>query len=70
MAGETKSYVGKPKTFAALREEIASGKTKAADLAASYYARIEELNPHLNVYLSLTKERAAEQASRIDALAA
>ena len=70
MADGIKSYVGKPKTFAALREEIAAGRTKAADLAASYYARIEELNPYLNVYLSLTKERATEQASRIDALAA
>ena len=27
------SYVEKPKTLAALRDEIASGRTKAADLA-------------------------------------
>ena len=43
---------------------------KAADLAASYYARIEKINPQLNVYLSLTRERALAQAARIDALAA
>ncbi len=62
--------VAKPKTFAALRAEIAAGRTKAADLAASYYERIEKLNPHLNVYLSLTNDRALEQAERIDAMAA
>ena len=70
MADEKISYVERPQTLAALREEIASGRVKAASLAESYYARIEKLNPALNVYLSLTKERAAEQASRIDALAA
>jgi aspartyl-tRNA(Asn)/glutamyl-tRNA(Gln) amidotransferase subunit A len=69
-AKAVESYVEKPKSFAELRAEIAAGSTKAADLAASYYARIEEKNPRLNVYLSLTKERALEQAARVDALAA
>jgi len=64
------TYVEKPKTLAALREEIASGRTKAADLAASYYERIEKLNPRLNIFLSLTKERALAQAVRIDVIAA
>ena len=44
MASETNSaetFVEKPKSFASLREEIAAGRTKAADLAAGYYARIE-----------------------------
>jgi aspartyl-tRNA(Asn)/glutamyl-tRNA(Gln) amidotransferase subunit A len=64
------NFVGKPKTLADLRAEIASGRTKASDLATGYYARIEKLNPRLNIYLSLTKERAMAQAARIDALAA
>jgi aspartyl-tRNA(Asn)/glutamyl-tRNA(Gln) amidotransferase subunit A len=64
------SFVERPKTIAALRVEIAAGRTKAADLAAQYCERIEKLNPRLNVFLSLTKERAFEQAARIDALAA
>jgi len=64
------SYVEKPKTLAALRAEITAGTTKAADLAASYYERIAQVNPRLNVYLSLTKERAFAQAERVDALAA
>ena len=64
----TESYVEKPKTLAALRDEIATGRTKAADLANEYYARIERKNPRLNVYLSLTKERALAQAARVDDL--
>ncbi len=54
----------------ALRAEIASGRTKAADLAASYFNRIAKINPRLNVYLSLTKERALAQAARVDDTAA
>jgi aspartyl-tRNA(Asn)/glutamyl-tRNA(Gln) amidotransferase subunit A len=64
------TFVEKPKTFAALRDQIASGRTGAADLASSYYRRIEKISPQLNVYLSLTKERALAQAERIDTLAA
>jgi aspartyl-tRNA(Asn)/glutamyl-tRNA(Gln) amidotransferase subunit A len=65
----SESFVEKPKTLATLRAEIAAGRTKAADLAAGYYERIEKLNPRLNVYLSLTRERALAQAARIDAMA-
>ncbi len=64
------TFVETPKTLAALRVEIAAGRTKAADLAAGYYDRIEKLNPHLNVFLSLTRDRALAQAQRIDAIAA
>jgi aspartyl-tRNA(Asn)/glutamyl-tRNA(Gln) amidotransferase subunit A len=69
-AKTVESYVEKPKTLAALREELISGATRATELAASYYERIEKKNPRLNAYLSLTKDRALEQAGRIDALAA
>ena len=64
------SFVQKPQALAALRAQIASGATKAVDLAAAYYDRITALNPRLNVYLSLTRERALEQAARVDAAAA
>jgi aspartyl-tRNA(Asn)/glutamyl-tRNA(Gln) amidotransferase subunit A len=66
----TETFVEKPKTFAELHAGIASGKVKATDLATSYYQRIEQVNPRLNVYLSLLKERAVEQAARVDAAAA
>jgi aspartyl-tRNA(Asn)/glutamyl-tRNA(Gln) amidotransferase subunit A len=64
------TFVETPRTLDALRGEIASGRTRAVDLTASYYDRIEKLNPRLNVYLSLTRERAFAQAERIDAMAA
>jgi len=70
---ETKAvetYVEKARTLAELRAEISAGTTSAAALAASYYERIERINPRLNVYLSLAKERAFAQAERMDALAA
>jgi aspartyl-tRNA(Asn)/glutamyl-tRNA(Gln) amidotransferase subunit A len=64
------TFVEKPKTLAELRSSLESGATKAADLARSYYERIAAVNPQLNVYLSLSKERAMEQAARVDAKAA
>lgn len=63
------TYVQKPRTFDELRSAVASGSVKAADLTGQYYHRIDELNAHLNVYLSLSKDRAMEQANRIDAIA-
>ena len=69
-AKPAESYVEKPKTLAVLRAEIASGRTRATDLAASYFERIASVNPRLNVYLSLTRERALEQAARVDDAAA
>ena len=73
MAGETKAVetlVEKPATLARLRMDISSGAVKAVDVAAGYYDRIAALNSQLNVYLTLTRERALEQAARVDAMAA
>ncbi|HUN84578.1 MAG TPA: Asp-tRNA(Asn)/Glu-tRNA(Gln) amidotransferase subunit GatA [Terracidiphilus sp.] len=73
MANESntvETYVEKPTSFAELRNEIAAGRRKAVDLATEYYKRIEEVNPKLNVYLSLAKERALKQAESVDAAAA
>ncbi len=67
---QAETYVEKPQTFAALRSDIAERRVKTADLAASFYDRIEKKNPYLNIYLSLTKDRALAQAECIDALAA
>ncbi len=72
MASEIKSvetFVEKPQTLASLQAGLAAGRIKAVDLANSYYEGIEKKNPRLNVYLSLTKERALQQAARIDAIA-
>jgi aspartyl-tRNA(Asn)/glutamyl-tRNA(Gln) amidotransferase subunit A len=69
-ANTAESYIEKPKTLAELRTGISSGRIKAAELAASYYERIEKVNPRLNAYLSLTKERALAQAAKVDEAAA
>jgi aspartyl-tRNA(Asn)/glutamyl-tRNA(Gln) amidotransferase subunit A len=66
----TENYIQKPNSLAELHAGLMSGATKAVDLAAGYYDRIGQINERLNVYLSLTRERAMEQAGRIDALAA
>ncbi len=66
----SEKFIEKPKSLVDLHSEIESGRTKATHLVASYYERIEKLNPTLNVYLSLTRERALQQAERVDSLAA
>ena len=63
-------FTEKPKTLKQLRLGIESGATKATDLASQYFERIERINPELNVYLHLSKDRAMEQAERVDAMAA
>jgi len=64
------TFVESPKSLSVLRGAITSGSVKAADLASQYYERIAAVNPILNIYLSLLKERALAQAERVDALAA
>ncbi len=66
----TETYVEKPKILSELREGIVSRRVKAADLANSYFRRIEQVNPRLNVFVSLTRERALEQAEKVDETAA
>lgn len=70
VSASAENLVEKPRSLAELREEIAAGRTKAADLAAGYYDRIAAINPRLNIYLSLTRERTLDQAARIDRMAA
>ena len=70
MANELETLVEKTPTLDALRADISAGRTRAVDLAATYYDRIDKLNPRLNIFLALTRERALAQAARIDALAA
>jgi aspartyl-tRNA(Asn)/glutamyl-tRNA(Gln) amidotransferase subunit A len=60
------TFVEKPKSLAELRSGIESGAVKAADLANRYFDRIAQINPELNVFLSLAKDRALGQAATID----
>jgi aspartyl-tRNA(Asn)/glutamyl-tRNA(Gln) amidotransferase subunit A len=66
----TETLVEKPPAIAELRQGIASGVISAVELAEQYYARIAAHNPLLNVYLSLTREQALEQAECVDHAAA
>jgi aspartyl-tRNA(Asn)/glutamyl-tRNA(Gln) amidotransferase subunit A len=54
-------------TVAGVREALANKKVSAKELASEFYVRIEKRNPELNAYLTLSPERAYEQAARIDA---
>ncbi|MGO4212344.1 Asp-tRNA(Asn)/Glu-tRNA(Gln) amidotransferase subunit GatA [Terriglobus sp. 2YAB30_2] len=51
------------------RVALTSGETTATALAEAHYARIAQEDGKINSYLSLAKDRALAQASKIDALA-
>ncbi|MBW8746226.1 MAG: Asp-tRNA(Asn)/Glu-tRNA(Gln) amidotransferase subunit GatA [Acidobacteria bacterium] len=51
------------------RAALTSGETTATALAEAHYARIAQEDGKINSYLSLAKDRALAQASKIDALA-
>jgi aspartyl-tRNA(Asn)/glutamyl-tRNA(Gln) amidotransferase subunit A len=53
-----------------VREAIGSKTISARELTAEFYKRIAASNPALNCYLTLSPERAAAQAARVDALVA
>src|SRR5579872_4211004 len=59
-----------PLTIDAARNAIQERKTTALALAEAHYARIEKKDPQIGAYLTLCKERALEQADRIDRMAA
>src|SRR5438105_2172546 len=57
-------------TIDAARSAIAERTTTATALAESLYARIEDRDPAIGAFLSLSKDRALAKAAHIDALAA
>ena len=57
-------------TIDAARSAIQERKTTSMALVESFYARIQKEDSAIGAYLTLTKERALEQADRIDRLAA
>ncbi|MGA8619103.1 MAG: Asp-tRNA(Asn)/Glu-tRNA(Gln) amidotransferase subunit GatA [Candidatus Sulfotelmatobacter sp.] len=52
------------------RTSIQERRTTALALAEAYYARIEKEDRRIGAYLTLSKERALEQADRIDRMVA
>jgi aspartyl-tRNA(Asn)/glutamyl-tRNA(Gln) amidotransferase subunit A len=57
-------------TIEAARSAVSQGKITAQALAASFYDKIQKQDPEIGAFLTLSKERALETASRIDKLAA
>jgi len=54
-------------TIAGVRAALEAKKISARELAGEFYKRIDERNPELNAYLTLSPERAYAQADRVDA---
>jgi aspartyl-tRNA(Asn)/glutamyl-tRNA(Gln) amidotransferase subunit A len=57
-------------TIDAVRSAIEEHKTTATSLAEAFYSKIEKEDPQIGAYLTFSKDRALEQAARIDSLAA
>jgi aspartyl-tRNA(Asn)/glutamyl-tRNA(Gln) amidotransferase subunit A len=57
-------------TIDAARSALQQRKTSALALAEAHYARIQKEDERIGSYLTLCKERALEQADRIDRMAA
>src|SRR5271155_2268197 len=57
-------------TIDATRSAVQEGKTSAFALAEAHYAHIQKEDGQIGAFLTLSKERALEQADRIDRLAA
>src|SRR5277367_4127062 len=57
-------------TIERVRSIVQKRKTTAFALAEAHYARIEKEDAQIGAYLTLCKERALEQADRIDRMAA
>jgi len=54
-------------TIAGVHHALRTKKISARELTEEFYARIEQRNPKLNAYLTLSPERAYAQADRTDA---
>jgi aspartyl-tRNA(Asn)/glutamyl-tRNA(Gln) amidotransferase subunit A len=57
-----------PWTISSVRDAIATRKISARELTADFYRRIAAQNSELNVYLTLSEERAYAQADKIDTM--
>jgi aspartyl-tRNA(Asn)/glutamyl-tRNA(Gln) amidotransferase subunit A len=57
-------------TIEAVRSAVQERKTTALALAEAHYARIQKEDEQIGAFLTLSKERALEQADRMDRMAA
>src|ERR1700676_1345213 len=57
-------------TIDAVRSAVQERKITATALAEAFYSKIEKEDPRIGAFLTLSKDRALEQAARMDSLAA
>ncbi len=57
-------------TIDGVKEALTAKKVSARELAGEFYKKIEQRNPELNAFLTLSKERAFAQADKVDAMVA
>ena len=57
-------------TIEGARAAVQTRKTTATSLAEAFYAKIDKTDSKIGAYLTLSKDRALEQAARMDSLAA
>jgi len=57
-------------TIDATRSAVQELKTTATALTEAFYSKIEKEDPRIGAFLTLSKDRALEQAARMDSLAA
>jgi aspartyl-tRNA(Asn)/glutamyl-tRNA(Gln) amidotransferase subunit A len=57
-------------TIDAARSSVQEGKITATALTEAFYTKIQKDDPQIGAYLTLSRDRALEQAARIDQLAA
>ncbi|HMH01173.1 MAG TPA: hypothetical protein VK555_07150, partial [Terriglobales bacterium] len=55
-------------TIDVARSAVQDRKITATALAEAFYAKIQKDDPQIGAYLTLSKDRALEQAGRIDQL--
>src|SRR5271168_300893 len=60
----------RPPTVEQVRATLRTGELSARSLAEEFFVRIDAENPAINAYLALSRERAFDQAAKIDALTA
>ena len=54
--------------FNSLRKEITSNNVSVKELVNDIFAKIDQKDPEINSYISITKDNAIEQAEKIDKL--
>src|SRR5438445_7528034 len=57
-------------TYEGARQAVKKRETTALALAEAHYARVKQEDGQIGAFLTLSKERALEQADRIDRMAA